>query len=373
MARWGAKFDVDCPGCGRQTLAREADAPHRVFLPAELRPFALAACQSCGQAMLLLSGEEEPDADPDDLPARPAEVLWPAPGREIGEQVPDVVRTELTQARTGLRAGSPAAAVLHVRRLLEAVCADHGVTGRTLFHALHELRARGLIDGRLLGWAEELRELGNEAAHLGAAALTRREAADAVELAEALIDYLYVFSPKYQHFQVRRARAAPNTRKSRAVRVETPAMRILRKTRTPFVVHPYPHDPAHTKSRAAVARALGVPPPRMLKAVLLYLGHHAVLAIAPIEGRIDEHALAAAFGAAAARVAERADVARIGEAIAADVLSPVALPYLPSVLDAGAAGQDSVFIPSGRHGLELELAPGDLIRVTAARTAQIMK
>ncbi|MFI6390400.1 DUF4145 domain-containing protein [Nonomuraea sp. NPDC050547] len=320
--------------------------------------------------MLLLSGEPAPDADPDDLPARPAEVLWPTPGREIGEQVPALVRAELTQARAGLRAGSAAAAVLHVRRLLEAVCADHGITGRTLFHALRELRAAGRIDGWLLSWAEELRELGNEAAHLGAAPLTRREAADAVELAEAFIDYLYVFSPKYRDFQVRRARP-PGKRRSTAA--ETTAMRILRKTRTPFAVHPYPHDPAHTKSRAAVALALGVPPPRMLKAVVLYLGHHAVLAIAAIEGRIDEHALAAAFGAGAARVATRADLERIGEAIAADVLSPVALPYLPSVLDAGAAGQDSVYIPSGRHGLELELAPQDLIRVTSARTAPIVK
>ncbi|MFI6297399.1 DUF4145 domain-containing protein [Nonomuraea sp. NPDC050790] len=320
--------------------------------------------------MLLLSGEPGPDADPDDLPARPAEVLWPAPGREIGEQVPALVRAELTQARAGLRAGSPAAAVLHVRRLLEAVCADHGIAGRTLFHALRELRAAGRIDGWLLSWAEELRELGNEAAHLGAAPLTRQEAADAVELAEAFIDYLYVFSPKYRDFQVRRARPSG---KGRSPAPETAAMRILRKTRTPFAVHPYPHDPAQTKSRAAVALALGVPPPRMLKAVVLYLGHHAVVAVAPIEGRIDEEALAAAFGAGAARVASRADVERIGEAIEADVLSPVALPYLPSVLDAGAAGQDSVYIPSGRHGLELELAPRDLIRVTSARTAAIVK
>ncbi|WP_327091914.1 DUF4145 domain-containing protein [Nonomuraea sp. NBC_01738] len=371
MARWGAKFDVDCPGCGRASLAREPDAPHKVFLPAELRPYALALCQSCHQVLLLLSGEPGPDLDPDDLPARPAPVLWPAPGREIGEQVPAPVRRELIDARAGLRSGSPSAAILHVRRVLEAVCADHGVTGRTLFHALRELRHRGLIDGRLLSWAEELRELGNEAAHLrGAGPLGRQEAAGAVELAEALVDYLYVFSAKYRDFQVRRAKPA---RKEGRIAVETPAMRILRKSGTPFAVHPYPHNPAHTKSRTAIAETLGIPAPRMLKAVVLYLGHHAVLAIAPIGERVDEHALAAAFGARDARVAVRAEVVRIGEAMAADVLSPLALPYLPSVLDAGAARQDSVYVSSGRHGLELELTPGDLIRVTSARTAAIVK
>ncbi|MFI6601076.1 DUF4145 domain-containing protein [Nonomuraea sp. NPDC050536] len=321
--------------------------------------------------LLLLSSEPAPDADPEDLPARPARVLWPSPGREIGQDVPSAIREELVHARTCLRAGSPAAAVVHVRRLLEAVCAEHGVTGRTLFHALRELRRRGVIDGWLLNWAEELRELGNAAAHLGGHSLGRGEAAGAVELAEALIDYLYLFSPKFREFQVRRAKPPKNLQKSMAM--ETAATRLLRRTRTPFVAHPYSHDPAHTKSRGAVAEALGVPAPRMLKAVILYLGEHAVQAIAPIEGRVDEHALAAAFGARQARLAERADVARFGDAVAADVLSPLALPYLPSVMESAVAGQESVYVASGRHGLELELAPADLIRLTSARTAAIVK
>lgn len=371
MTRWGTKYDVDCPGCDRQTLAREADGPHKSFFPPELHPYALAVCQSCGQVLLLLSGEPGPDTDPDDLPARPAGVLWPRSGRDLGEHVPPVLRQELSHARSCLRTGSPGSAVVHVRRLLEAVCADHGVTGRTLFHALRELRSRGLIDAWLLGWAEELRELGNEAAHLGHGALSRSEASGAVELAEALVDYLYVFSAKYRDFQVGRPKSAaklPNVGG-----METAAMKILRKTRTPFVAHPYPHDPAHTKSRSAVAAELGVTPLRMLKTVILFLGEHAVIAIAPIGGRVDEDALAAAFGVRAARVAARADVARIGDAVAADVLSPLALPYLPSVLEQAVAAQDTIYVPSGRHGLELELTPADLIRVTSARTAPIVK
>ncbi|GAA2372192.1 DUF4145 domain-containing protein [Nonomuraea africana] len=339
-----------------------------------MRPYWLAVCQSCGQALLLESEPEFDDRDPDDLPARPATVLWPADGRPVSAEVPPAVRQELAHARAGLRAGSPASAVVHVRRLLEAVCADHGVTGRTLFHALGELRREGLIDGWLLSWAEELRELGNEAAHLGSRPLGRSEAEDAVELAEAFVDYVYVFSHKYHRFQVRRGAAkSPNIRNIRNVIQETPAIRILRKSQVPFRVHPYPHDPARTKSRAAVADELGISPMRLLKAVILYLGEHAVVAIAPVEGAIDERALARAFGAARARIAGLADVVRIGETIAADVVSPLALPYLPSVLEETSAAASSVYVSSGRHGLELELDPADLVRLTRARTAPIVR
>lgn len=363
------KYDVDCPNCDRQALAREGDLPHKSFLPVELRPYSLAVCQSCRHALLLLSGEIAPDTDPDDLPARAAPVLWPVTGREIPESVPQRVRQELDDARSTLRSGSPSSAVVHVRRLLEAVCADHGVTGRTLFHALRELRRRELIDGWLLAWAQELRELGNAAAHLGEQQLSKDEAVDAVTLAEALVEYMYVFSPKYRAFR----KARPQPAKARTLIPDTTAMRILRKYHIAFSVHPYPHDPAHTKSRLAVAAGLGIAPSRMLKAVILYLGEHAVLAMAPVEDVVDEVALAHAFGAEAARIATRADVVRIGDSISADILSPLALPYLPSVLDVGAAGAGSVYVSSGRHGLELELAPADLIKITSARTAAIVK
>lgn len=341
--------------------------PHKTFLPVELRPYSLAVCQSCRQALLLLSGEVGPDADPEDLPARPAPVLWPTVGRDLADGVPALVMAELVDARACVRTGSTAAAALHVRRVLEAICADHGITGRTLYHALGRLRRDQVIDGWMAGLVEELREFGNMGVHLGDK-LTKEEAADLVTLAEALVEYIYVLKTKFARIKGRRP-----GRETADVAQETTAIRILRKYHVAFAVHPYPHEPGRTKSRSAVAAGLGIPPARMLKAVILYLGEHAVLAIAPVEEEIDEPALARAFGERAARIATRADVVRISDTLAADILSPLALPYLPSVLDTAAAGADSVYVSSGRHGLELELDPADLIRITSARLAAIVK
>lgn len=327
----------------------------------------MAVCQSCRQALLLLSGEIGPDVDPEELPSRPAPVLWPAAGRDLADGVPPLVMAELVDARVCVRTGSTAAAAVHVRRLLEAICADHGIEARTLYQALGRLCRARVIDGWMVGLVEELRETCNAGIHLGDK-LSKDEGADIVTLAEALVEYIYVLKTKYDRIKGRRPK-----REVREPVQETTAIRILRKYHVAFSVHPYPHEPGRTKSRAAVAAGLGIPPVRMLKAVILYLGEHAVLAIAPVEGEVDEPALARAFGGHAARIATTADVVRINDTIAADILSPLALPYLPSVLDSSAAGADSVYVSSGRHGLELELDPADLIRITSARLAKIVK
>ena len=44
---------------------------------------------------------------------------------------------------------------------------------------------------------------------------------------------------------------------------------------------------------------------------------------------------------------------------------------LPTVVDDSASSFDTVFVSAGRRGLEIELAPGDLVRLTDARTARI--
>jgi hypothetical protein len=66
------------------------------------------------------------------------------------------------------------------------------------------MRTIGLIEGRLLEWAQELRVLGNEGAHFTGERVARQDAQDALALAEAILDYLYVFSAQFFEFKNRR-------------------------------------------------------------------------------------------------------------------------------------------------------------------------
>ncbi|MDH2430670.1 YbaK/EbsC family protein [Sphaerisporangium sp. TRM90804] len=322
--------------------------------------------------MLLLAPEPTDEADDEDAPGRPpreARVLWPGEGRRDDGRIPGRLLAELREARACLRAGAHSSAVVMVRRLLEGVCADHGVRAAPLSQALRELRRRGLVDPAMLVLAEDLRLIGNEAAHIRAGRTAPEDAADAVVLAEALLEYLYVYSPKYQEFKKRRAAAgAPAPAPRRPNTPDTLAVKTLRRSRVPFARHDYAHDPAYGKSRRTIAAELGVGHDRMLKAVVVYVDGHVVLAVAPVGAAVDLDALAAASGGRTARLAPAGDVTRLG----ADVVSPLGLPLrVPAVVDAAVLRHRTVYVASGRHGLELELAPADLVRVIGASTAPI--
>ena len=92
-----------------------------------------------------------------------------------------------------------------VRRAIEGLCADQGAKHGTLHRSLRELVQRNVIDERLLEWADGLRVLGNVGAHFtNQAAVSKQDASDALDLVEAMLDYVYVFSTKFEQFKARR-------------------------------------------------------------------------------------------------------------------------------------------------------------------------
>jgi Cys-tRNA(Pro) deacylase len=322
--------------------------------------------------VLLLVPEEPRGRFEDDAPDRPprrARVLWPEAGRPEGGELPGHLRAELTEAKACLRAGAHSSAMVTVRRLLEGVCADHGVTAAPLSAALLELRRRGLIEGRLLVWAEELRVIGNQAAHIRLGRVTAEDAADAVVLAEALLDYLYVYTPKYRDLRKRRAAAGEPFPVPARPRVPDPlAVKLLRRARIPFNTHHYRHDPARGKSREQIAAELGVSPDRLVKAVLTYADDNVVLVVLPVGETVDLAGLAAETGARQARLVPAADLARLGTG----TISPLGLPLrIPAIVTPATTRHPTVYTASGHPGLELELPPTHLIDLLDARTAPV--
>jgi Cys-tRNA(Pro)/Cys-tRNA(Cys) deacylase len=119
------------------------------------------------------------------------------------------------------------------------------------------------------------------------------------------------------------------------------------------------------------AQALGVSAERVFKTLLADVDGTLVVAVVPVVGSLDLKALATARGGkragmAASAAAERATGYVIGG------ISPLGQRRkLPTVVDLSATGFDTVYVSAGRRGLDLELSPMDLIRVTGATTARI--
>jgi len=167
--------------------------------------YVFAQCEICWQTLVIrrrIEGEERKTLI--------VEILWPAPERTLSDVVPESLRREHSEARACFNAKAYTATVVMVRRTLEGVCSDHGVTKKPLYAALEEMRSNGLIEGRLLEWAQELRVLGNDAAHFTGRPVSSQDAEDALSLAEALMDYMYVFSAQFGKFRARRAGQLPN-------------------------------------------------------------------------------------------------------------------------------------------------------------------
>ena len=147
----------------------------------------------------------------------------------------------------------------------------------------------------------------------------------------------------------------------------------LERAKIPFTLHEYAHDPRHDSYGLEASEALGVAPGRVFKTLVAEVDGALVTGVVPVEGQLDLKALAAACGGKKAAMAQVAAAERATGYVAGGI-SPVGQrKRLPVVLDASAMGFATVFCSAGRRGLEIELAPADLVRAAGATVAGIVR
>ena len=138
--------------------------------------------------------------------------------------------------------------------------------------------------------------------------------------------------------------------------------------------HPYEHDPSSTLGCGLeAAHALGVEPERVFKTLLAVVDGELTVAVVPVTCTLDLKALAAVRGAKKAVMAEVAAAERATGYVAGGI-SPLGQrqPH-PTVIDESIELFDSVLVSGGRRGLDVELAPADLVALTAATVADIAR
>ncbi|MBV9206676.1 MAG: Cys-tRNA(Pro) deacylase [Actinobacteria bacterium] len=151
----------------------------------------------------------------------------------------------------------------------------------------------------------------------------------------------------------------------------TAATVALERAGIPFRVHEYSHDPGHGSYGLEASQALGVPPGRVFKTLIVQVDGALVAAVVPVDGQLDLKALAAAAGGKKAAMAEVAAAERATGYVTGGI-SPVGQrKRLPALLDESAMNFPTVFCSGGRRGLEIELTPADLARAAGATVALI--
>ncbi|HSP59752.1 MAG TPA: Cys-tRNA(Pro) deacylase [Ornithinimicrobium sp.] len=159
----------------------------------------------------------------------------------------------------------------------------------------------------------------------------------------------------------------------RRTRAGTPATVALDRAGVAFEVRAYEHDPGADSYGLEAAAALGVEPARVFKTLLVEADGALAVGIVPVDRQLDLKALAAALGVKRAVMARPADAERVTGYVVGGI-SPVGQRrQLPTVLDVSALDHPTVLVSGGRRGLDLELAPQDLLTVTGGTTAALAR
>jgi len=151
----------------------------------------------------------------------------------------------------------------------------------------------------------------------------------------------------------------------------TPATLALDKAGIAFTLHEYAYDPAADRVGLQAAAAMGVDPGCVFKTLLILADGKPACAIVASDRQVAMKQLAAALGAKSAEMmppdqAERLTGYKVGG------ISPFGQRrQLPTVLDAAALAREHIFLNAGRRGLQVRMAPGDVVQVIGARVAAI--
>jgi len=153
----------------------------------------------------------------------------------------------------------------------------------------------------------------------------------------------------------------------------TPATVALTKAGMAFTVLGYEHDPAAKSFGLEAAEALDLPVEQVFKTLLVEVDDKLAVGVVPVDRQLDLKAVATALGGKKAVMAEPAAAERATGYVVGGI-SPIGQKRrLPTVVDASATEHETVYVSGGRRGLDLGLSPGDLLTITAARTARIAR
>ncbi|HVX55187.1 Cys-tRNA(Pro) deacylase [Nocardioides sp.] len=153
----------------------------------------------------------------------------------------------------------------------------------------------------------------------------------------------------------------------------TPATVALTRAGVAFALHPYEHDPRASSYGLEAAEALRLDPARVFKTLMAAVDDRLCVGIVPVSRQLDLKALARALGGSKAAMAEVGAAERATGYVAGGI-SPVGQRRShPTALDQSALTHPTIFVSAGRRGLDLEIAPADLVRVTGAVTAPIAR
>ena len=154
----------------------------------------------------------------------------------------------------------------------------------------------------------------------------------------------------------------------------TPAINLAKKKKVTHTIHQYEHDPRADSYGLEAAEVLGQDPKTVFKTLLFCLNgepKNLAVAIIPVDQKLN---LKLAAKAAKGKKADMADpeIAQKTTGYVVGGISPLGQKKaLPTFLHESATEKDTICVSAGKRGLEIELAPKDLLSLTRGQFAPL--
>ena len=151
----------------------------------------------------------------------------------------------------------------------------------------------------------------------------------------------------------------------------TRATQAVQQARLPHSLHRYDYDPDAEAIGLQAAEGLGVAPGEVLKTLMTLVDGKPVCVVIASDREVSMKKLAAAIGGKAAQMMKPADAERATGYVVGGISPFGQKKRVPVVVDAGALSQALVFVNGGQRGLQIRLAPADLVSGLQATVAEI--
>ncbi len=160
----------------------------------------------------------------------------------------------------------------------------------------------------------------------------------------------------------------------------TPAILLVARAGVAHDILEYALPDRHGRERDArpdygleAAAALGLPPATVGKTLIGLVDGAPVAAVVPVDRHLDLKALATACGGRRAELADPAVAERLTGSVVGGISPLGSRRPLAVIVDASLMDHDRVCISAGRRGVQLRLAPADLVRLCTAKIADIAR
>lgn len=147
---------------------------------------------------------------------------------------------------------------------------------------------------------------------------------------------------------------------------QTPAVATAEREGIRFALHEYEHDPGAASYGLEAAEKLAVEPARIFKTLVVSVDGELAVALVPVEAQLDLKALGKR-----AKLADKGHAQSVTGYVSGGTSPLGQRKRLPTHVDASALDHETILVNGGRRGLQMELDPNDLVRLTDARVYEI--